>query len=89
MNGAVPERTWYLKRPMDISICKGSNRNRRISRLHMFLFMFPPAQLELIVVETNHCLRLASDRETTKGEIIKFFGIILLMNSRTEKNYGI
>ena len=40
--------------------------------------MFPPEQLNLIIQLTNKNLRKQGQRETTKGEIVCFFGIIIL-----------
>jgi hypothetical protein len=40
--------------------------------------MFPPSELQLILRLTNSQLRSAGLKETTKGEILKFFGVIIL-----------
>ena len=40
--------------------------------------MFPPDQLAEMVRLTNKKLRAANRRETTRGEILKFFGIVVL-----------
>ena len=40
--------------------------------------MFPPLELQLILHQTNSQFRSAGLKETTKGEILKIFGIIIL-----------
>jgi hypothetical protein len=56
----------------------GSNINRRYKRLDVFLEMFPMPLLQHIVEQTN--LELFKERKelTTKGEILKLFGIFIL-----------
>ena len=49
-----------------------------MSRLDFFLLMFPPEELNLIVTLTSEKLAAHGLKTTTKGEIIKFFGIWIL-----------
>ena len=44
----------------------------------MFLMLFPPEQLQLILQLTNNELAMVRKNYTTAGEIAKFFGVMLL-----------
>ena len=51
-----------------------------MSRLDAFMLMFPPKQLTLMITLTNRNLTtFARKKEVTKGELIKFLGILILM----------
>mgnify|MGYP003546679353 FL=1 len=52
-----------------------------MSRLDFFLLMFPPKQLTDMVRLTNEALDRRQQKQTTKGEILKLFGIMILMTS--------
>ena len=41
--------------------------------------LFPPEQLQLILQLTNNKLAMARKNYTTAGEIVKFFGVMLLV----------
>ena len=41
--------------------------------------LFPPEQLQLIIQLTNNELAMARKNYTTAGEIVKFFGVMLLV----------
>jgi hypothetical protein len=41
--------------------------------------MFPPEQLELMVQYTNTRLDTENKKTITKGELLEFFGLIILM----------
>ena len=41
--------------------------------------LFPPQQLQLILQLTNNELAMARKNYTTAGEIVKFFGVMLLV----------
>ena len=51
-----------------------------MSRLDYFLVMFPPAQLVQCTILTNIVLKKEKLKESTTGEILTFFGIIILMS---------
>ena len=46
---------------------------------NIFLMLFPPEQLQLILQLTNNELAMARKNYTTAGEIVKFFGVMLLV----------
>ena len=80
VNGSIRDQDWVVRTTVQgEDIGKGGNVGEARSRLEMFLLMFPPAQLDLIVAETSRQLHLANKTATTKGEIIKLFGVILLI----------
>jgi Transposase IS4 len=78
INGSFPFRSWGVKTPIGDLLGSGSNVGERLSRLEVFLLMFPPQQLETILVATNLQLMENNKIATTKGEILKFFGVVLL-----------
>ena len=47
--------------------------------LEYFLMLFPPEQLELILQLTNNELAMARKNYTMAGEIVEFFGVMLLI----------
>ena len=79
LNGPIPHRQWYVTNPVGERITQNdTNKVETMSRLDLFLMMFPPTQLQHIINLTNRNLRKEGRRETSKGEIVKFFGIIIL-----------
>jgi hypothetical protein len=62
-------------------VSPGSDIGKHRSMLDYFLLMFPPLQLNEIVRLTNIHLAKKRRRLTTVGEIIKFFGILILTTS--------
>jgi hypothetical protein len=79
VNGEIPEREWSLRTQVGDYFSTGGNRAGNMSRLDMFLTMFPPNELDVIILETNIQLRLHDQAPTTMGEIIKLFGIFILI----------
>ena len=79
INGSIPHRLWYVTTSLGDRITQNdTNKITSMSRLDIFLLMFPPQQLQHIINLTNKNLRKQGLRATTKGEIIKYFGIIIL-----------
>ena len=58
-----------------------------VSKLDYFLQMFPPKELSLIVRLTGATLLAYNEPGNTKGEILKFFGVLLLI-TRFELGHG-
>ena len=50
-------REWGLKTPIGDVLRECDNTNKEMSRLQIFYFMFPPSQLEAMVVATNSLMR--------------------------------
>jgi hypothetical protein len=56
INGPVPSKHWGVKTLFDDVYHEGSHRDIIMSRLEVFLLMFPPAQIAVILRETNQIL---------------------------------
>jgi hypothetical protein len=56
----------------------GTDRGRHLSRLDYFLMSFPPKQLSKMIRLTNRALIAASRKQATKGELLKYFGVMIL-----------
>ena len=81
INGASPHREWAIRTSSGDLLHSQSNISERFSPLDIFLLMFPPKMLDVIVTETNIKLRERGNRaDTTKGEILKLFGILILIS---------
>lgn len=78
INGPVRYREWGIRTATEEVLYTGANSDERYSRLDIFLMMFPPRELDLILMATNEQLELRNKRRTTKQEILKFFGVIIL-----------
>jgi Transposase IS4 len=80
INGDVPDTPWEIQTTLrGECIGKVGNIRKNILRLEMFLLMFPPTQLKLIVSETSSQCQLHRCAPTTKDEVIKLFGIFILI----------
>ncbi len=89
INGPFPYREWGIRSPATNDLLQSrTNSDERLSRLDVFLLMLPPAQLELIVYCTNKLLKDKNKRETTKGEILRLIGVIILMTKVEFKSRG-
>ena len=56
----------------------GTDTGRRLARLEYFMMSFPPAQMSTMLRLTNLALIAGSRNVTTKGELLKFFGVMIL-----------
>lgn len=89
INGTYHRRQWYMRNVVGDHLTTGHNVDKMMSRLDIFLLMFPPDHLLTIVNLTNIQLKEAMEKPTTIGEIVKFLGLILLItrfefNSRSD-----
>jgi hypothetical protein len=78
INGPHNIREWGVRTRMGDVLRSGCNNNNQMSRLDVFFLMFPPRHLDSIVRFTTAELEDKKKKKTTKGEILKFFGVILL-----------
>jgi hypothetical protein len=79
INGPVVRRLWSIKDCRSGTLLEQDcDQGDLMSRLDYFLCMFPPQALLSIVRFTSQQLLLLSKPATTKGEIVKFFGVIVL-----------
>ena len=79
MNGPMMETDFIIKTLIGENITRNSDRNNRWSHLEYFLFMIPPKQLNLSVSKTKQQLEKHGIEGTAKGEILKFFGVCILI----------
>jgi Transposase IS4 len=82
LNGIVPQRMWSVRNSVgDVFIPNHGNAvlAQDVSPLDFFLLMFPPKQLTDMVRWTNVELYESSLKQTTTSEMLKFFGVIILM----------
>jgi Transposase IS4 len=81
LNGNVPFRQWSVRSVVGDILYPGGPTNgqqERMSPLDYFLLMFPPKQLTAMVQLTNVQLHLKDLQPTTTGELLKWFGLIIL-----------
>ena len=78
VNGNYHFRNWAVKTRMGYMLGRGGDHQNSYSRIEYFLMLFPPEQLQLILQLTNHELGMARKTYTSAGEIVKFFGVMLL-----------
>ena len=72
-------RNWAIKTRMGYMLGRGGDHQNSYSHLEYFLMLFPPEQLQLILQLTNNELAMARKNYTMAGEIVKFFGVMLLV----------
>jgi hypothetical protein len=80
IKGVVPPRPWGVRNSVTGNrLGPGSDLGARRSWLEYFLLMFPPLELQEIVRLTSRdLLHRRKKKPTTTGEIIKFFGVLIL-----------
>lgn len=79
MNGPVVRRLWTIRDHRTGTLLEEDcDEGTLMTRLDYFLCMFPPQALLSIVRLTTRQLQLISKPATSKGEIVKFFGVITL-----------
>jgi len=79
VNGPIPYRQWYIIDSLGERIMQSdSSKVKKMSRLDLFMLQFPPQHLLVIIRLTSRNLIKLGKQEITKGELIKFFGIIIL-----------
>ena len=79
VNGNYHSRNWAVKMRMGYMLGRGGDHQNSYSCLEYLLMLFPPEQLQLILQLTNIELAMARKNYTTAGEIVKLFGVMLLV----------
>ena len=79
VNGNYHFRNWAIKTKMGYMLRQGGDHQNSYSCLEYFWMLFPPEQLQLILQLTNNELAMVRKNYTTTGEIVKFFGVMLLV----------
>lgn len=79
INGEFPALTWKFHSEQGLMFSEWSDLSANWSRLDYFLSCFPYTTLENIVKNTNIKLTDKGLREIDMNELLKFFGIMILM----------
>lgn len=79
INGLATAQEWYMRSAVGDLVGAGMDVQETMSCLDYFLMMMPPKQIQLSVELTNEKLLEKYSREITCGELIQFFGIMLLV----------
>ena len=79
VNGNYHFHNWAIKTRMGYMLGRGGDHQNSYSRLEYFLMLFPPEQLQLVLLLTNNELAMVRKNYTMAGEIVKFFGVMLLV----------
>ena len=83
LNGNVPFRQWSVRNLVGEVLHPGQNNlttAQEMSPLDFFLLMFPPKQLSDMVHWTNRELVKLDLKQTTESELLKLFGMFILMS---------
>ena len=78
-NHEFRDKPWVVTDPIVHENGPSSDVQRQLSCLDYFLIMFPPKQLRNMVQLTNLRLVVKKNRTTTTGEMLKKFGIMILI----------
>ena len=71
--------TWRMTTPSGSQIFKGCEEGKTMSHLDFFLLMFLPKQLKKMVKYTDEQLQQNGGDELSKGELLKFFCLLILI----------
>ena len=79
LNGKVSKKEWCVKTMAGDRWTDGCDKGplASTSRLDYFLELFPPQQVLLMIRLTNTNLQKARQKELTKGELVRFFGVLI------------
>ena len=78
INGPHPFCQWSLRTTIGSKLTPGCEKGKNFSRLKYFFLLFPPNQLRWMTLYTSQHLVKHGEKGTTKGGMIKRFGIIIL-----------
>ena len=79
VNGNYHSHNWAVKTRMGYMLGRGGDHQNSYSCLEYFMMLVPPEQLQQILQLTNNELAMARKNYTKAGEIVKFFGVMLLV----------
>ena len=79
-NGPILKKNWGLSTVTDEIIVKGCESGKMMSKLDFFLLMFLPSQQTQCTLLINIELRGDKIKETTTGEVLKYFGILIILS---------
>ena len=79
-NGPFPRRTWKLHcQYTDREFTPGCDPESKIEAIEFFMALFPKEQLKMMVEKTSEKLQSNGHPKLTKGELLKWFGVLLLI----------
>ena len=78
-NSPIQKKAWGLQTVTGEVLVKDSESGKRMSRLDFFLLMSPPSQLTQCTLLSNIAFRKNHIKETATGEVLKYFGILILL----------
>ena len=78
-NGPIPHLLWYVTDITGYRITQNDQGGiEAMSKLEVFILVFPPNHLIKIIALTNMRLESKGHEDITKGDLVKLFGIIIL-----------
>lgn len=78
INGYICRRPWKVIGPVD-EIASEGHHPSHMTPFDCFMWMFPQGHLSEMVYSTNHRLEQRDLPITTKGELLRFFGVLVLL----------
>jgi Transposase IS4 len=85
-NGPFIRKSWkFICQYTGKEFTPGCDPNKEIDPIDFFMAVFPKKQLQQMIEETNKKLVRSGDPKLTKGELLKWFGILILI---TRFEYG-
>ena len=80
VNGTFVRKTWKLTdQYTGTDYTPGCDPNKELRPIDFFMAVFPKKQLSLMVEETSAKLMAAGKPRLTKGELLKWFGVMILI----------
>ena len=80
VNGTFVKKTWKMTDQYNgAEYTPGCDPKKEIRPIDFFMAVFPKKQLALMVEETSRRLTAAGKPKLTKGELLKWFGILILI----------
>jgi hypothetical protein len=78
-NEMVHPRPWRIRHASGEWLEVGCSFGQDLSKLEYFLALFPPEQLTAMLGLLNRRLEAAAKKEATTGELLKWFGVLILI----------
>ena len=78
INGPHPFCQWFLRTNVGSKLTPGCEEGKNFSCLDYFLLFFPPNKFIWMTLYTSQNLVKHGEKGETKGEMIKWYGIIIL-----------
>jgi Transposase IS4 len=79
INGSVETINWQFKTEMGKEMTEDSNVEMERLPLDYFMACFPPQAMRNIITLTNKKLHEDDLQEMEMGELLKFFGVLILI----------